>query len=209
MVEVSKNYDASNAVPLVFALHGSGGNALDFKETSGWNKLQDEHNFVAVYINGIDNDWNGGNCCGANVGIVDDISYVRKVFNEIVSSYNVDRSRVFVTGFSSGGIMAYRLGCELSDIVTGIGVGSGSLGVDCLPEHPVSLIHIHGSGDEIVPINGGYASVDNVVFMSAVDSANGFKNASAVEYLVKAGGHVWFDGNASMMWEFLNSHPRV
>lgn len=60
------------------------------------------------------------------------------------------------TGHSNGGIMAYRLACELSSRVVGVGVQSAVLGVDqCAPTAPVSLIHIHGTGDRNVPINGG------------------------------------------------------
>jgi polyhydroxybutyrate depolymerase len=63
---------------------------------------------------------------------------------------------VFAAGHSNGGILAYRLACEASDVFAAVGVQSSSLEIDaCRPSHPVSVIHIHGTADRNVPIDGG------------------------------------------------------
>ena len=52
--------------------------------------------------------------------------------------------------------MSYRLACELSDRIVGIGVVAGTLGIDdCAPTQPVSVMHIHGTADQNLPIDGG------------------------------------------------------
>ena len=38
----------------------------------------------------------------------------------LVEKYKIDEKRVFVVGNSAGGMMAYRLACELSDKITAI-----------------------------------------------------------------------------------------
>ncbi len=37
----------------------------------------------------------------------------------LIEKYKVDESRIFVTGWSNGGYMTYRLACELSDKIAG------------------------------------------------------------------------------------------
>lgn len=72
-------------------------------------------------------------------------------------------------GHSNGGMLAYKLACELSDEISGIGVQSASLGIDqCQPTNPVSVVHIHGTADKNFPIDGGVGSgVAGVPFRSA------------------------------------------
>jgi polyhydroxybutyrate depolymerase len=53
-------------------------------------------------------------------------------------------------------MMAYRLACEASDLVAAIGAVSAVFVVaPCEPRFPVSLLHIHGTADQNVPIEGG------------------------------------------------------
>ena len=51
--------------------------------------------------------------------------------------------------------MAHLVGCRLSDRFAAIAVVSGELTVDCKPEHPVSVLIIHGTADENLPYDGG------------------------------------------------------
>ena len=52
-------------------------------------------------------------------------------------------------------MMAHLVGCRLSDRFAAIAVVSGELTVDCKPEHPVSVLIIHGTADENLPYDGG------------------------------------------------------
>ena len=63
---------------------------------------------------------------------------------------------MFAAGHSNGGILSYRLACELSDRIVAVGIQSGTLGIDdCAPSNPVALLHIHGEVDTNLPIDGG------------------------------------------------------
>lgn len=229
--------EQTEALPLVIGLHGSGGNGLEFQSSSGL----DSDKYITVYPNGIGfpTDWAGGECCG-NALDTDDVSFIRELILDVENKYNVDKSRVFVVGFSSGGIMAYRLGCELSDLITGMGVHSGTIEVsDCSPTLPVSLIHIHGVEDRVVPIGGGDGLFDTVYFKPAhigvehyvkIDKCKDAKTIeigntnsqlwdacasdTAVSFItVKHQGHGWFVNDefssTKIMMEFLLKHPRA
>jgi polyhydroxybutyrate depolymerase len=101
--------------------------------------------------------WNAGDCCGyaARTGI-DDVGFVRRLISAVSAGYRVDPSRVFVAGYSNGGMLAYRVACQLADLVAAVGVQSATLEYSpCTPVRPISLLHIHGTDDDHVPLAGG------------------------------------------------------
>jgi polyhydroxybutyrate depolymerase len=53
-------------------------------------------------------------------------------------------------------MMAYRLGCEAGDLVAAIApVSAVVVAAPCEPNFPVSVLAIHGTADQHVPIEGG------------------------------------------------------
>ncbi len=160
---VPENLLSQSEVPLVLSFHGGGGNAENQARVSEFNPLADEHGFIAVYPNGsgrLDDrllTWNGSGCCGyAQENNIDDVGFIRRLVIELESQYPIDRTRVYATGFSNGGIMSYRLACEASDLFAAVAPVSATLQSDeCHPDHPVSIIHFHGTQDEHLPFAGG------------------------------------------------------
>jgi polyhydroxybutyrate depolymerase len=112
--------------------------------------------FVTVVPTGVDFTWNAGTCCGTAVAEgIDDVGYLRAVIVDIAANLDVDPDRIFVVGLSNGGMMAYRLGCEIPELLAGIAVVEGVLVFEpCRPESPLDLIQIHQMGDDIVPYRG-------------------------------------------------------
>ena len=105
---------------------------------------------------------------------VDDVGFMRQLIGVLEAQYPIDPARVFASGHSNGGILAYRLACELSDRVVAIGVQSTALEVEpCRPVAPVSALQIHGTADRNIPIDGGVgpAAVSGVDFNKPIDGA--------------------------------------
>jgi poly(3-hydroxybutyrate) depolymerase len=160
---VPKNYAANGPLPIVFAFHGGGGNPQSMMALSGLNAKAEQAGFIAVYPygSGVTPDqnlsFNGGDCCGYAKDInADDIGMVRAILNDIAARYTIDHARVFATGISNGGIMAYRVACELSDRVAAIAPVGGPLEFrTCNPAQPVAVMHFHGTADEYAPYEGG------------------------------------------------------
>ena len=151
--------------PLLFVLHGFGGNA---QAMSGSTKIEDsldanDLDAVVVYPSGtgaeqgLPQSWNAGTCCPfATFELVDDVAFFDELIASLIAQYKIDTTRVWVVGHSNGGMMAYRLACELSTRVTAIGVAAGALVIDtCAPARPVSALHVHGELDTVVPLTGG------------------------------------------------------
>ena len=150
-------------MPIVLVLHGGGGHAEAIAETSGFSAKADEEKFIVVYPNGTGRlrnrllTWNSGNCCGyAHEHNVDDVSFIRSLIAQVRKELNVDGRRIFVTGFSNGAMMSYRLACELSDTISAIAPVAGALNYEkCDPVRPVSVVAFHGTADEHVLYEGG------------------------------------------------------
>jgi polyhydroxybutyrate depolymerase len=169
-------------VPLLVALHGGTGWGAQFQRNSGFDGLAEANGFLAVFPDGTGvgadgtdlRTWNAGYCCGSAArNDVDDVAFIDLLIDTIEADYSVDPTRVFAAGHSNGGMLSYRLACELSDRIVAVGLQAGSLGVDaCDPAQPVSLLHIHGTEDANHPIEGGVGpnSISGVSYRSADES---------------------------------------
>lgn len=229
---------SSKPLPLVVSLHGGGGNARVSALMTGFNDEADRSKFIVVHPNGTGQarpllnalgrgfllSWNAGTCCSyAKENNVDDVGFIRAVVAEVKKKYPVDAKRIYASGISNGGMMSYRLACEASDVFAAIGVVSGALTyANCKPTQPVSVIHIHGTADQNVPLLGGVGSKsydrdpkppvqDAINFWLRADgisakaqtSTSGnvrkdvYKGANGVDvvfYLLTGGGHSWPGG---------------
>ncbi len=149
-------------LPVVIALHGGLSNGAGMARFSGLSDKADRSGFIAVYPNGTGRlpralTWNAGNCCGyAESQHVDDVAFVRAMLDDLGAATPVDARRIYATGISNGGMMAYRLAAELSERIAAIAPVSGPMGTEsCHPSRPLSVLHFHGTADPFAPFAGG------------------------------------------------------
>ncbi len=162
---VPDSYDSSHPAPLLIAMHGGGGAADGMTKMAGdLNDYAAKNGVIVAYPNGTGPmqyrllTWNAGACCGPALdNNVDDVGFIRDLIGALRGAYNIDASRIYATGMSNGAMMAYRLGCELSDVLAGIAPVAGALDIDCHPKQPLSVIAFHGTADKHVLYNGGVA----------------------------------------------------
>jgi polyhydroxybutyrate depolymerase len=155
---------ATTGRPVVVFLHGGGGTGELFQRVSSMDRVADKGGFVVVYPDGTGRlgdkllTWNAGDCCAyAKEQNVDDVGFVRVLIDDVTARFGT--GRVFVTGFSNGAMMTYRLGCELADRIAGIAVVSGAMNLDtCTPSRRLPVLIIHGTADTAVPYDGGPSS---------------------------------------------------
>ena len=150
--------DRDDGTSLVVVLHGGFGTAAQARQSYGWDAKADAENFVVAYPNGIDRAWNAGTCCGRpQRDGVDDVKFLGAVIDQVTRAEGVVPDRVYATGISNGGMMAYRLACELPGKVVAIGPVAASMTVGCdqPAPRPTGVLHIHGLDDRNVPFAGG------------------------------------------------------
>lgn len=165
-IYVPNQYQAAKSAPLVLAFHGGGGD-MDYMakdEYYGLISKAEAEGFVVVFPNGYSQlksgkfaTWNAGACCAdARDNNSDDVGFVRKIIASVTRELNINRQMIFATGMSNGGMMSYRLACEMSDTFSAIAAVAGTDNtLNCQPRKPVSILHIHAKNDDRVLFNGG------------------------------------------------------
>ena len=147
--------DRAKPAPLLLVLHGSAGSGEDMMKVTqrGFERLADKEKFVLVYPDALERRWNDQG------GMVDDVGFLLTIVDKLVADGLVDKTRVYVTGISNGGMMAQRLACEQADRIAGIATVAGGLPeplqATCKPTRPLPVLVIHGTEDPIVPWAGG------------------------------------------------------
>jgi polyhydroxybutyrate depolymerase len=223
-------YDASD-FSLVIAMHGGGGDAEQFENTSLLTEKANAAKFIIVYPEGVKSTgllgartWNAGGCCDyARDNNINDVKYISQLIDLLTSTYKINPKKVYATGHSNGGMLSYRLACEIPTKIAAIATSSCSMVVTqpCNPTRAVPVMHIHSLLDSKVPVSGGvgitgayFPPVDSVLNAwslkntcttpSQVISNNSeFKytkwsdcnnNVTIQYYLTKDGGHSWAGG---------------
>ncbi len=157
LVHVPKDYDPKKPAPVVLALHGAAMDGSMMVWFSGLNKKSEDSGFIVVYPSGMGvgpfRTWNAGGFSGKMAkGKADDVVFIGKLLDDLAVVVKVDEKRVYACGMSNGGMMCYRLAAELSDRIAAIAPVAGTIAIEeSQPKRPVSVIHFHGSKDNIVP----------------------------------------------------------
>ena len=158
---------------LLLVLHPFGGSAARFEAQSGLDRGATASGAVVVYPDGLGHSWDAGTCCGYAVRHhVDDVHFLTRVVADVESRVRVDPARVAVTGFSNGALMSYRLICERPDVFpVAVVVAGDAVGPRCNPARPVSVLHVHGGRDGVIPLSGlAWSPIDSAGFPPAAAS---------------------------------------
>lgn len=150
---VPSTIPAGGPASLVLVLHGLSGTPSGMQSVTGLDHVAHANRFVVAYPYGLDRSWNAGTCCGTSSRRkVDDVGFLAAVIERIRSERRIDR--VFVTGFSNGGMMAMRLACSRPDLVTAVAAVQATLVHGCAPKRPVHTMLVNGRLDAVVPYSG-------------------------------------------------------
>lgn len=177
---VPQLYDSLNvAVPLVFNIHGAGGTSAGQETDEDFRKIADTANFIVVHPQGLSAPiapglsfkQTGWNVLGTVAAWNADKTFIINLLEKLATEYNIDRSRVYLTGYSEGGFMGYDFACFVSGRFAAIGSVCGSLipshFTACAPAQPTPLIEIHGTNDPVISYDGNgpvtTTPVDNMI----------------------------------------------
>jgi polyhydroxybutyrate depolymerase len=170
----------SGGLPLVVVNHGLGSTPEFTAAVTGWPGVVATDRILVAFPEGWEASFNAGGCCGeAAAADVDDVAFLDGVIDAVAGLYPVDRSRVFMTGYSNGGMVTYRYLCEHAAELAGAASVVGTNTDGCAPSAPVSFLQITGRDDTVVPAEGGVSSAEGLgPFASTVESAAQVAGAS-------------------------------
>jgi len=171
LVHIPSGYDHKKPLPLVVVIHGAFDTAEGMENYSGFSRLADRENFIVLYPSGMGifgyfQHWNAGHCCGkAADDNWDDVGFVSAAIEDVQARLKIDSRRIYMVGFSNGGMFTYRFAAERGDLLAAAAPMAASIGgkpSNDAPEwripkpvKPLSMIIFHGLEDDDIPYEGG------------------------------------------------------
>ncbi|MEJ8842010.1 PHB depolymerase family esterase [Lacibacter sp. H375] len=189
VLNLPPDYYDNTGFALVIAMHGGGGSATQFESTSKLTEKANASGFIVVYPEGtgVINTWNAGTCCGSSVSNnINDVKFISMLIDKLVAAYKINPKKVYATGHSNGGMMSYRLACELSNKIAAIAPNGSTMVVTqaCNPARAVPVLHMHSKLDQHVVYTGGYGNGVSGVYCPPLDSVLNvwsLKNSCAIQ----------------------------
>ncbi len=190
-------------VPLVIMLDGRGGTPWTAMKITRWNETADREGFALAYPEATRVDpagplhfltnpqmWNAGSG-GSDTERpdVDDLGFLRAMVDHVASHARIDRSRIYMTGFSNGAAMSYRYALHFPETLAAIAPVAGHLRTrDVSLAEPMPMLSMFGRLDPLSPIEGGPVDLPwgvTEIRPPAVDS---------VRYWAELNGHAPYEG---------------
>jgi poly(hydroxyalkanoate) depolymerase family esterase len=144
---VPKNLDENR--PLLISCHGMNQDAAYQRNMLQIERVADTAKFVTVFPEGIDRSW--------DISGDRDINFMKALIDEMVSKYQIDRNRVYLSGFSMGGMFTYHAMNKIPDLIAAFAPISGyPMGGATANSNvrPLPIIHTHGTADDVVSFSG-------------------------------------------------------
>jgi polyhydroxybutyrate depolymerase len=160
LVYVPSGYDPDTPASVAFTFHGAGSNKEEQLAYSAFGPLADDDGALVVAPDALGRPrrWSpyGGGAGAAGVDGVRDLDFFADLLTEVEQDFCVDRSRVWVTGMSSGGFMTATIACEYSDRIAAAAPVTATAWSDtaCGGALPMPYAYFHGTADPVVPFLG-------------------------------------------------------
>lgn len=188
--------------PMVISAHGMGQDIAYQKQQSRWDLVADTAKFLVVYPQSDGSTWDLG-------GNGQDIAFIKAIIKEMSSKYKIDLNRVYMSGFSMGGMLTYSVANNMADQIAACAPVSGYPIGDktAKPSRPIPIIHTNGDKDDVVhyepwsgTFNGMYQNQQGAYAQAeAWAKANGC-DATPVESVIDGAAtrYLWKNGNCGV-----------
>ena len=157
-IAMPEGWDGTSKVPAVIWSHGYRGSAEGVMRNLSMRELLSRAGFALIAAQGVNGSWDLPYGPGSyDSDGAAEFAYFDAVIADVVANHSIDPDRIVASGFSAGGMMVWNLACARPAKFAGFVPYAGTFWLKP-PETcagPVrSLIHIHGTRDETVPLTG-------------------------------------------------------
>jgi len=174
--------------PLLISCHGMNQDAAYQMGMLDIQSVADTAKFVTVFPEGISKSWDiTGNR---------DINFILAIIDEMVEKYDIDRGRVYLSGFSMGGMFTYHAMNKIADRIAAFAPISGYPmgGATASPNvRPIPIIHTHGTSDDVVTFSNVQKNLNVwIKHNGCPETAEVTKRYRNAAHITR---HVWGPGN--------------
>jgi polyhydroxybutyrate depolymerase len=138
-------WDGASPLPVLLHFHGWGRQGKNVIRNARITDATAQNGMLLLAPNGLYKSWDFSNSDSRDAG------FIEQVLVDAAKHWRIDRARVYVSGFSYGGAMAWRIACIRGDEFAGYLPIAGGLwrqsDVSC--KSPVRLAHVHGLDDNV------------------------------------------------------------
>lgn len=137
--------------PLLLSLHGANQDPDYQQSNTHWETVADTAGFVVAYPKG------GEGYSAWDISGDQDTKWISSVIDQLVKDYKLNPKRVYLSGFSMGGMFSYHAISKIADKIAAIAPCSGTnvYGASTA-QRPVPIFHPHGTKDDVL----NYSQVD-------------------------------------------------
>ncbi|WP_292999075.1 hypothetical protein [Nevskia sp.] len=154
-------------VPVLLMLHPTATTPETMANLANVSDYVLTQGFWAVLPQAIGGTWDDDPSSFANL----DIPFMNALLDRLYADPAIDDTRIYATGFSSGGFMTERMACELSPRIAAFAIASatlrGSQASVCVPAVRRPKVYFLGTSDAIVAYNGVFSGTPNGLYSAA------------------------------------------
>ena len=138
--------------PLLMSFHGMDQDPNYQQSNTHWEAVADTAGFVVAYPKGATgySTW--------DISGDQDTKWITQIIDQLANDYKIDKKRVYMSGFSMGGMLSYHAMGKIADKIAAFAPCSGYLMMGAgTAQRPVPIFHTHGTSDNVV----GYDGLEN------------------------------------------------
>ncbi|MDD6511191.1 MAG: sialate O-acetylesterase [Prevotella sp.] len=150
--------DLGSKRPLIISCHGMNQSAqYQWDALKDAKTLADKDKFVIVLPEGINSGW--------DISGDRDINLIKDLIAQMKKDFDIDENRVYLSGFSMGGMLTYHAMNKIPDVIAAFAPISGypMWGFTYTGKRAIPVIHHHGTGDDVCVYSNVQRNIDELV----------------------------------------------
>jgi poly(3-hydroxybutyrate) depolymerase len=146
--------DLKENSPLLISCHGMDQDPNYQQSNTHWEAVADTAGFVVVYPRG------GTGMSTWDIQGDKDTKWMTEIIDQMYTDYKIDKKRVYLSGFSMGGMFTYHSMSKIADKIAAFAPTSGTNVFGASKAmRPVPIIHPHGTNDDVL----NYSQVEGFI----------------------------------------------
>jgi len=158
-IALPDEHDGTTPIGAIVHAHGYRGTASGVVKNKGLRRMASRLGVALIAPKSKGDDWvipGAPRKRGVDGSV--EFEYFDALIADAASRFPIDTNRMMVSGFSAGGMMVWNLACHRSEMFAGYVPVAGTFWTEpeprrCAPP-ALNLLHIHGTSDNVVPIDG-------------------------------------------------------